>query len=89
MGYGLPGVTVYFARISGSGAVPAPVTTDAQGKWSQTGFDPDSHYFVYPKLGNYVFTPRSREFAGVTTAIDFQTSSRRLQEQSGDNRVTR
>ncbi len=35
MGYGLPGVTVHFARISGSGSVPPPVTTDAQGKWSQ------------------------------------------------------
>jgi subtilisin family serine protease len=89
MGYGLAGVTVYFARISGNGAVPAPVTTDAQGKWRQTGFDTESHYFVYPKLGNYVFTPRSREFTGVTTAIDFQTTSRRIEGRSGDNRVTR
>jgi serine protease AprX len=89
MGFGLPGVTVHFARISGSGSVPPPVITDAQGKWSQNGFDPDSRYMAYPQLGNYLFHPRWREFTGITTAIDFQTTSRRLQVRRGDNRVMR
>ena len=75
-GQSLAGVTIYFSRVSGNGSIPPPVLTDATGKWSQTGFDEDTRYVAYARLGNYTFVPRVREFAGPATGLDFQTSAR-------------
>src|SRR5204862_4115055 len=38
LGTALPGVTVTFSCVLGSGAVPLPVQTDGGGFWAQTGF---------------------------------------------------
>ncbi len=43
---GMPGVTVSFRRVGGSGAVPPPVVTDKDGKWKQEGFERGSSYQV-------------------------------------------
>src|SRR5439155_14037745 len=43
---GLGGVTVTFARVSGAGALPVPVPTNAAGFWSQSGFEPGTEYRV-------------------------------------------
>ena len=75
-GQSLAGVTIYFSRVSGTGRVPDPVVTDATGKWSQTGFDEHTRYIAYARLGNYTFAPRSNDFSGPSTGIDFQTVSR-------------
>ena len=61
----LPGVTVTFSRVLGTGALPAPVQTDAMGFWSQTGFVPGTTYRVTPSLGTYTFTPPSRDFTTI------------------------
>src|SRR5439155_4811982 len=37
-GQPLAGVTITFTRVAGSGAVPAPVMSDVNGTWGQTGF---------------------------------------------------
>lgn len=76
-GQSLAGVTIYFSRVSGNGSIPAPVVTDATGKWSQTGFDETTRYIAYAKLGNYIFVPRTHDFSGLATGLDFQTVSQR------------
>ena len=75
-GEGLPGVTIFFSRSSGNGSIPPPVVTDEMGRWSQSGFDEDTRYIAYARLGNYRFVPRVHDFAGPATALDFQTQSR-------------
>jgi len=58
-GQGMPGVTMTFSRVSGTGNIPTPVTTDAGGKWSQTGFQQGTTYKVTPSLTGYGFSPAS------------------------------
>src|SRR5262249_8935741 len=69
---GLPNVTLTFTRVTGSGALPAPVTTDVDGYWFQTGFDPGTTYRVTPSFPSAAFTPASRDFIQAT-ALDFST----------------
>src|SRR6185312_10459493 len=56
-GGGLAGVTITFSRVTGTGAIPAPVMTDASGGWIQTGFVPGTTYQATPSLATYAFTP--------------------------------
>lgn len=64
-----PGVTVRFTRTSGSGPVPAAVTTDGAGAFVQSGFDRASRYRVTPSKRGRTFDPPSREVAFATNAL--------------------
>jgi hypothetical protein len=70
-GAGLSGVTMTFSRVSGTGTVPANVTTNAGGIWSQTGFQAGTSYRVTPSLSVYTFTPASSTFSDESTGLNF------------------
>src|SRR5439155_923142 len=63
---GLGGVTVTFARVSGAGALPVPVPTNAAGFWSQSGFEPGTEYRV-TLSPEYAFSPGSATFTQAET----------------------
>jgi hypothetical protein len=68
---GISGVTMTFTRISGTGTIPASVQTDADGKWSQTGFQPGTTYRATPTKSGYTFNPVYRNFSSASTTLDF------------------
>jgi hypothetical protein len=69
---GIAGVTMTFSRVSGSGTLPAPVTTLADGMWSQTGFRQGTTYRVTPSLKGYTFSPSaSSNFSADTSGLNF------------------
>lgn len=70
----LPGSTMTFSRVSGTGNVPAAVTTDADGNWSQAGFDPGTTYQVTPSKAGYSFTPTTLNFDAASTTLNFTGS---------------
>jgi all-beta uncharacterized protein len=70
---GLAKVTMTFAILSGSGPLPAPVLTDSNGKWTQTGFQSGVTYSVTPSKKPYKFTPASQTFTDGSTALNFTT----------------
>jgi hypothetical protein len=69
-GDGAEGVTLTFLRAAGDGELPAPVTTDGGGYWSQTGFWDGSTYEVTPAKPDHLFSPEKSSFASSVT-IDF------------------
>jgi len=70
-GTGISGVTMTFTSISGSGVIPAPVQTDADGKWSQTGFQPGTTYLATPGKTGYTFSPANRNFSSASSVLNF------------------
>ena len=58
----VPDVTLTFSRVSGEGKLPAPVKTDQNGQWKQSGFELGTTYRVTPSLADYVFLPPAKEF---------------------------
>jgi hypothetical protein len=70
-GFGIAGVTMTFTIVKGSGNTPAPVTTDASGKWSQTGFTAGVIYRVTPSKLGLSFTPKWLDFSANNTALNF------------------
>lgn len=70
-GAGMSGITINFSRVSGTGTIPASVTTDENGNWSQGGFQPGSTYRATPNKSGYNFTPGSRDFGRAKTGLDF------------------
>ena len=64
-----PGATIRFDRITGSGAVPASVTTDGAGTFVQAGFDRGSRFRVTPGKRGVVFEPSNREVAFASGAL--------------------
>ncbi|HYP26530.1 MAG TPA: BACON domain-containing carbohydrate-binding protein [Blastocatellia bacterium] len=71
-GLGIPGVTITFTRVIGTGAIPPPVQTNASGNWSQTGFEAGTTYRATPSKRRFAFTPPSADFAGASTIINFR-----------------
>lgn len=70
----LSGVTITFTRVSGSGAVPAPVQTGADGKWSQAGFEEGTTYRVTPSgLGN-IYAPAFLDYSATNNQIFFSVA---------------
>jgi len=69
------GVTITFTRTSGSGAIPAPVTTLSNGAWSQTGFANDTHYRATPSMAGYTFTPPYIDWIGSNDSLDFTAAA--------------
>jgi hypothetical protein len=68
---GISGVTMTFSRVSGSGTVPASVTTLTDGTWSQTGFQSGTTYKVTPSLSGYSFNPPSSNFSAEISGLNF------------------
>ncbi len=64
---GIAGVRLLFSRVSGGGAVPGEVRTDAAGRWQQEGFATGSTYRVRPVFTGYRFAPRDRRFGQAAT----------------------
>ena len=67
----LSGVLMTFTRVSGTGAVPAPVSNDLNGNWSSPGFAGNTVYRVTPSRKGYVFTPASLDFSSASGALSF------------------
>jgi subtilisin family serine protease len=78
VGGGVGRVTLTFARVSGAGEIPAPVTTDADGNWRQSGFDPGTTYRVTPASRRQSFSPAFRQFTSAGTNLDFTVQGRRI-----------
>lgn len=70
-GTGISGVTMTFTRVSGSGSIPASVSTDASGNWSQSGFEDGTTYSVTPSRSNYTFSPSSSSFSSASSSFVF------------------
>ncbi|MBM4145207.1 MAG: hypothetical protein FJ240_02880 [Nitrospira sp.] len=68
---GISGVTMTFSRVSGTGTIPASVQTNADGSWSQTGFQSGTTYRVTPGKTGYTFSPASLSFSGTSTTLNF------------------
>jgi hypothetical protein len=64
---GIEGVTITFSRVTGTGALPAPVRTDAGGGWSQTGFQAGTTYRAAASKQGFVFNPASMEISRPTS----------------------
>jgi predicted extracellular nuclease len=76
-GSGQPDVRLAFTRISGTGAIPAPVTTDGSGNWSQTGFENGSSYTVTPTGKRFTFSPASLNFSAASSSLNFSGTKNR------------
>ncbi len=59
----LAGVAITFAKQGGTDSVPAAVTTDSNGHWSQSGFEEGTPYQLTPSSANYTFTPANQNFS--------------------------
>lgn len=70
-GAGIADVTITFSRVSGSGAVPASVTTDSTGRWSQTGFVAGTTYRATPTKSGCTFTPAYLDRASESSDVNF------------------
>ena len=77
-GLGLSRVTVAFTRISGNGAIPPPVETDLEGRWSQFGFEPGTVYRITPTRGRAQFSPAYQEIGAPSSQVNFATVTRRI-----------
>jgi kumamolisin len=71
VGKAIVGATMTFTAISGVETVPAPVTTNADGSWSQAGFQAGGTYRVTPSMTNYTFTPAYLDFSSTTPTLNF------------------
>jgi subtilase family serine protease len=69
-GFPMSGVTMSFARVTGTGATPPAVITGPDGSFSQTGFGATSTYRVTPALTGFVFTPSSLTFPAAGLGLD-------------------
>jgi hypothetical protein len=70
-GTGLSGVTINFSRVSGTGVVPASVSTIGGGTWNQTGFQVGTGYRVTPSKPNSSFSPSFLDFNNASTSLNF------------------
>jgi len=75
---GLARVKISFSVVSGTGTAPAPVATDAFGRWSQSGFQAGTVYRVTPGTvaSCTAFTPASRDVKEAARGVDFTTTCR-------------
>ena len=73
---GIPGVTMNFSRVSGSGAVPGSVQTGSDGSWSQTGFAAGTTYTVTPSKSGYSLRPTNSTFSDGNTLLTFIGTSK-------------
>src|SRR5262245_46565499 len=57
IGEGVGKVMLSFARVSGTGEIPASVQTGADGSWKQSGFAPGTIYRAFPSGRRLSFSP--------------------------------
>ena len=70
--------TVQFSRVSGTGVIPDPVTIDANGNWSQRGFELGTVYRVTPVRNRTLFSPRYKDVGATDDALTFTPVVRRF-----------
>lgn len=61
---GIEGVQIIFERTSGTGPLPQTVTSDANGNWTQSGFQTGVSYRARPSKQGFSFSPPRAEFSG-------------------------
>ena len=71
---GLAGVTITFTRVSGAGAVPSPVQTGADGKFSQSGFEEGTIYRVTPTGLENTYSPTHQDVSNADEHIFFSVA---------------
>lgn len=70
----IPGVTITFTRVSGSGVVPLPVQTGSDGKFNQAGFEEGTTYRVTPSGLDRNYSPAYRDFSAANDRIFFSVA---------------
>jgi hypothetical protein len=86
-GAGIGGVTITFSRVSGSGQIPNPAQTDANGNWAGL-FVSGTTYRATPSKSGYAFDPVSRDFNSSSTTLNFTGVPLPSQLYSVSGRVT-
>ena len=82
------GVVITFARLSGSGEIPAPVQTNNNGNWVRTGFRVGTTYRAIPLYAGYTFNPTGRDFfSGPINDLNFQHTNSIPNPQAMTGRV--
>lgn len=77
-GLAIPGVRLSFSRLYGGGEVPGEALTDADGNWSQTGFEPGTTYQVTASKIRSAFEPASIEFDAASSTLNFTSVGRAI-----------
>lgn len=70
--------TILFTRLTDNAPGPDAVTTDDDGRWSQTGFEPGAIYRARPSKGRQSFEPNALDFAAPVTNLIFTAVNRRI-----------
>ena len=68
--------TIRFTRVSGTGAIPGSVETDAAGRWSQSGFESSTVYRAIPARPRTRFEPGYRDITGSDAQVSFTVTTR-------------
>ncbi len=74
-GSAVTGVSLAFSLVSGTGSVPASVTTNASGDWSASGFVSGSTYRATPSKSGSTFTPASADFSDAASNLNFAAAT--------------
>ena len=77
-GMPIPAVRLSFSRVSGGGEIPGEALTDAEGNWSQSGFEPGTTYRVTASKIRSSFSPISIEFNAADSALNFTSVGRAI-----------
>ena len=77
-GMPIPAVRLSFSRVSGGGEIPGEALTDAEGNWSQSGFEPGTTYRVTASKIRSSFSPISIEFDAADSALNFTSVGRAI-----------
>jgi serine protease AprX len=77
-GTGVPRVMLVFTRTTGEDAGLDTVTTDDDGRWSQTGFAAGTTYRVRATKSRQAFEPSARDFSAPVSNLDFSLVNRRV-----------
>ncbi|ABK19671.1 dipeptidyl-peptidase I. Cysteine peptidase. MEROPS family C01A [Syntrophobacter fumaroxidans MPOB] len=75
---GLSGVTISFSRVSGAGTIPAPVVTDFQGGWRQSGFQQGTEYRATPSKTGCTFSPAFLDFTDAASSLNFAATENKI-----------
>lgn len=69
---GIPGVTLTFSVVSGSGSAPPATQTDSAGNWTGSGLTQGSTYRVTPSQQGFRFKPAFIDFNEPRTDLNFK-----------------
>lgn len=74
-GAGMTGVSLAFSLVSGTGSVPASVSTNASGDWTASGFVAGSTYRATPSKSGSTFNPASSDFSAAASSLNFAAAA--------------